>query len=333
MKLLVNIPAFNEETTISRVVSLVPREIPGISEVVVQVVDDGSVDGTRALAEEAGAVVISHPRNLGLGMAFHTGIRAALAAGADYFVNIDGDGQFDPRDIPKLIAPLTNEGAHLATCSRFKDASLVPEMPRIKIWGNRLFALIISAVVGQRYWDVSCGFRAFTREALLRLNLRGQYTHTHESFLDLRSRGLPIVEVPLAIRGTREFGGSRVASNLFRYGARSLMIIFRAFRDFQPLKFFSWLAAPFVLASVLLFAISLSRFFSTGTWVKWAAFTAAASMGFAVMLFFLGVVSEMLDRIRFNTEEILYFERSQVYDRKARRDTPSPTPNQDPKGP
>src|SRR5438067_307422 len=244
MKLVVTIPALNEEKTIAQVVHGVPRKIPGIDEVEVIVVNDGSTDRTADEASNAGALVVNLHNRPGLGKVFGTGFERAMRRGADIIVNIDGDGQFDPADIAKLVQPILDEEADFVTCSRFADASLRPTMPTVKFWGNRAVTSIINWVCGGTcFTDVSCGFRAFNREAAYRLTLFGRFTYTQETFIDLFSKGLRIVEVPLKVRGVREHGKSRVASNLWKYATNSLPIILRAMRDIQPLKVFGGISA------------------------------------------------------------------------------------------
>ena len=126
MKLVVTIPALNEEKTIAQVISGIPRDIDGISETEVIVVNDGSTDRTPEIAERAGAIVVTLRGRPGLGTVFRTGLERAMRRGADIIVNIDGDGQFDPKDIRKLVMPLLADEADFATCSRFSDPALRP---------------------------------------------------------------------------------------------------------------------------------------------------------------------------------------------------------------
>jgi len=235
MKLVVTIPALNEEKTIAQVVRGVPRDIPGVSETEVIVLNDGSTDRTAPEAVAAGALVITLKGGGGLGTVFRTGLERAMRRGADIIVNIDGDGQFNPADIRKLVQPLLDDRADFVTCSRFADPALRPTMPIAKYWGNHLVTGIINWICGGTdFTDVSCGFRGFTREAAYRLTLFGRYTYTQETFIDLFSKGVRMVEVPLKVRGVREHGKSRIASNLWKYATNSFPIIVRAMRDIQP---------------------------------------------------------------------------------------------------
>jgi glycosyltransferase involved in cell wall biosynthesis len=316
MKLIVTIPALNEEKTIGQVVRGVPRDIQGIDETEVIVVNDGSDDATAEVAAAAGATVIHLPGGGGLGHVFRTGFEQAMRRGADIVVNIDGDGQFNPADIRRLIAPIIEDRADFVTCSRFADPALQPLMPPVKYYGNQIVTGIINWICGGTdFTDVSCGFRAFNREAACRLTLFGRYTYTQETFIDLFAKGLRIVEVPLQVRGVREHGKSRVASSIFKYATNALPIILRAMRDIQPLKFFGGIAIFFGLLGLL------SGGFMTYWYLRWGRTQPYQSLiqvaGVFIMLsFLLGVLAllaDMMGRQRRITEELLYLARRRAY--------------------
>lgn len=306
--LLVVVPCLNEEKTVAGVVSGIPRQVDGFREVDILVIDDGSSDATASSAREAGADVLRHSSNRGLGVTFGEAVGEALARGAHVMVHIDGDGQFDPADIPRLVEPIVSEQAHMVTASRFMDPELIPEMPAIKRWGNRAVAAIIRLLTGKRYYDVSCGFRAFSRETLLRMNLFGQFTYTQESFLDLTFKNLNILEVPVKVRGVREFGNSRIASSIPRYAARSLKIMLRAFISYRPFRFFAAIAlVSFTLGFGALGFLGV-HYFRTGAFSPhiWAGFVGGSFcfLGFTTLV--TGLIGDMLVRMRMNQEEILY---------------------------
>src|SRR5690606_29841681 len=129
----------------------------------------------------------------GVGVAFHTALRYAINNGADFIATLDADGQFNPADIPKLVAPVFAGDADFSTASRFKDPALVPEgMTAIKLWGNRMMSRLISRLARQKFYDVSCGMRCYNRRAMLSLNLMGEFTYTQEVFLNLAFKRLVI---------------------------------------------------------------------------------------------------------------------------------------------
>lgn len=308
MKLVIQIPAFNEEESIGQVLDRMPSAIAGIDEIQVLVVDDGSRDRTVELARAGGAVVVSHQQNRGVGAAFRTGVAKATDLDADIIVTIDADGQFNPDDIPRLIAPIIAGEADFVTASRFMDATLIPEMPAAKKWGNDFMARWVSTMIRQRFYDVSCGFRAYSRNAFLRLNLLGDFTYTHEVFLTLAFSELAIKEVPVQVRGVREHGQSRVASNLWHYGWRTASIILKTYRDYRPLRFFSRIGLAMGGIGFLFFLFLMSVKMRTGMFTphKWSGFMAGACVGTGMILFLVGVVAEMLDRIRNSADEALF---------------------------
>jgi len=197
--------------------------------------------------------------------------------------------------------------ASAATASGVPAPALGPEMPWVKKWGNRRVANLVNARTGHRYSDVSCGYRAYTREALLRLTVYHSFTYTHETFLDLAAKRVPIAEVPLAVRGTREHGKSKIASSVLRYGVRTAKIMLYTYRDQKPLALCGALALPFALAGVVLLAWSFLHFRDQGVWLKWAAFVGGASMGVGVLTLFFGFMADIATRLRKNQEEMLYW--------------------------
>lgn len=307
-QLIIQIPALNEEKSIGRVLAALPRELPGVASIRVVVVDDGSSDGTAELAREAGAIVVSHVKNRGVGAAFRTGLAKATELGADIVVTMDADGQFNPDDIPKLVAPILEGRAEFVTASRFLDPALVPEMPWAKRWGNDFMARWVSSITHLNFKDVSCGFRAYSKNAYLRLNLLGDFTYTHEVFLTLAFAEMSIEEVPVVVRGVREHGKSRVASNLFHYGWRTATIILKTYRDYRPLKFFSKIAAALGVVGLGFMLFLLSVKIRTGVFTphKWSGFAGAAFLGAGMAMFLAGIMAEMLDRIRASADETLY---------------------------
>ena len=318
LHLLVAMPALNEEATIARVINAIPRDIEGIGHLDVLVVNDGSTDRTVELAIEAGADVVSHPESRGVGAAFHTALAYAVNKQVDLLVTIDSDGQFNPADIPKIAIPVVEGQADFVTASRFKDAELVPEMPWIKKWGNRQMSRLISRLTGQEFHDVSCGMRCYGRRALVNLNLLGKFTYTQEVFLNLAFKGMRIAEVPIPVRGVREVGKSRVASNLWQYAINTSMIIFRAYRDFHPLRFFGGLSLALGIPGLLLcvylgiYYLAYNQF----TGAKWAGFTGGTLLVLSLLLLLMGVLGDMLHRHRVYLEELLA--RARTEDRSER---------------
>ncbi len=318
MKLVVTVPAYNEQETIGQVISDIPKQIAGIDDIKVVVIDDGSRDNTAKIAEQSGAAVFSFGHNKGLGAAFSQGIRIALGLGADIIVNIDADGQFDARDIARLVEPILQNKADMVTASRFADPSLVPEMPWVKKWGNRRVANIVNSLCGLEMKDVSCGFRAYKRDAALRVTLLGGHTYTHEVILDMAFRGLRIVEVPVRVQGVRKFGRSKVASNVIVYGWRSLCIMLRAFRDYRPMLVFGGISMVFLAMAAICGGFVMIHYFRTGAFSPYVfvAFMAAGFGFIALICYITALLAGMLNRLRILADEQLFLLRKNEYDKK-----------------
>lgn len=318
MKLCILIPAYNEEDTISEIIQRIPNTFDGIDETVILVVDDGSSDDTVSKAVAAGAFVVSHPHNRGVGGAFNSGLTRALELGADIMVNIDADGQFSPDEIPLLIAPILAGQADFVVGDRFTQPGgsiLKPQyMASLKFWGNKQMSRLISMLTNQQFNDVSCGFRAYSKEAMLHMNLTGKFTYTQETFLDLANKDIGIMSIPVSVTyySNRK---SRVAHNIWVYFYRTVNIILRAYRDYRPLRFFTGLGAvPFVIGMIA-GAYTLIHYFRTGniTPYKSLGLIGLYLVSLAFVLWIIGILADMFVRVRLYQEQILYHEKKRRY--------------------
>ncbi len=235
MHLRVQIPAYNEAATlaaVTREVTAAARELLAPSDrLTVLVVDDGSTDSTQAicaqlLTTQAELAVLRNPSRIGLGASFRIGVNDALRSDVDVLAHFDADGQFDAAELGAIVRPVRDARFDLVIGTRFLDPLRRPEMPLVRRWGNAGVAWVVSSLAGRRFTDVSCGFRAFSRRALTTLNLRGDFTYTHESILQACFAGLAIDEVAVTA-GRRRFGDSRLASSSLVYGLRAGRIIAR----------------------------------------------------------------------------------------------------------
>lgn len=315
MKLIIIIPAFNEEKTIAQVIQEIPRNIEGIDELRVLVIDDGSTDNTAKEAENAGALVVSHTKNEGLGIAFSTGIKEALKQGVDIIVNIDADGQFDSKDIPKLVKPILEKKAEMVAGSRFENKDSIVAIPRFKRWGNRAFTSLINILTRQHFTDTQSGFRSYSREAILRLNLFGRFTYTQEVFLDLVNKGLKIEQMPIKVRYYKE-RQAKISSSLLGYFLRTIVIILRTFRDYKPLVFFGIPGVTVFGAGIMFWLYSFIYWlihYQT-TPVRMYFFIGLGLLIFGFLLIILALIADMLKRIRQNQEEILYKLKKKEYE-------------------
>ena len=319
MKILIAIPAYNEQETLTDVLRVLPDEISGAGSIATLVVDDGSTDGTADAARAGGAALICHERNEGVGRAFQAAVEEALRRGVDAMVTIDADGQFDARQIPELVAPIIEGEADLVTGSRFQRSTRPEGMPLAKYLGNRMVAGLLRFLTGVGLSDVSCGFRTYSREALLHLNLFGRFTYTQETILDLSFKGLRIRELPITVkyfRGRR----SRVAGSLSRYAINASKIIVRSIRDFRPLRFFGTLGLAVFSLGLVLDAWVFHHYLNTGSFspYKVVGFSGGALNICGILLAGLGLLADMLGRIRLNQERILYHHKRHALEERQR---------------
>jgi len=312
VKLAVYLPALNEAATVGSLLDSIPADMPGITSLTTIVVDDGSTDGTGEIAKAHGAMVVRHSRNLGTGRAFMSGVQASIAADADIIVSIDADGQFAATDIPRLIAPILRQEADVVLCTRFgPNSQMLGSMPAIKRFGNWLLCRLISMTVGERFTDVSCGFRAFTRAAAIRVDVHSEFEYIHESLLTWRRFGLRVVEVELPVRAQREVGESRIMSNVGYYAWRTLPVLIGAIRDYNPLKFFGSLSLLVFVVAVSLGLFVFVHWLRTGGTIPYTQFI-TVSVGGVLLSMLLGAVALLADliaRLKFQVEEILHASR------------------------
>ncbi len=295
MKLIVNMPGYNEEEKIAETIQRVPRQIDGIDEVLVQVIDDGSKDRTVEEAKRGGAdIIISHDGNRGLGVMFRTMRQSAIDHKADILVNIDADGQFDPEDIKKIIAPVLDKTADIVIADRFSK-STAQNIPFLKDKLNRLGAWLVAKATGKPVIDLTCGFRAHNREAMLRLADPTGFTYTQETIIDAIGKNLKLTWIPVVVT-YHEGRKSRVVKTIWTYVNNSARIIIRAFRDIQPMKFFTVPGVFFMLAAVAWFVVLDGKF----------PLTTLAFFLVGMQFLVFGLIADMIKASRQLNEEILY---------------------------
>jgi glycosyltransferase involved in cell wall biosynthesis len=244
MKLIIQIPAFNEEATIPQALRELPRKLEGITSIETLVIDDGSSDGTVEAAKRAGASHLIQLRtHRGLSAAFTAGIDAALRLGADIIVNTDADNQYAAADIARLIAPIVRGTAEVVIGDRQVGSS--PHMSPLKRILQRMGSWTVSLASGVRVGDVTSGFRAFSREAAMQINVFNPFTYTLETIIQAGNRNLGVQSV--TVRTNPPTRPSRLYSGLGTYVRKSAATIFRVYALYRPLKTF------FAIGSVLMF--------------------------------------------------------------------------------
>jgi glycosyltransferase involved in cell wall biosynthesis len=315
-KLIIYIPAFNEEANIRKVIDGLPASMEGVETMQVLVVDDGSIDRTAELARSSGAQVIVHGKNRGVGAAFHSAVQFALENDADILVGIDADGQFDPAEIPALIHAVLSERADMVVGNRFKSGKPA-NMSRLKYWGNQKVAKMIGAITGQTFQDVSCGFRAYNREALLHLNIFGEFTYTHETILSLMYQGLRVVEHPIKVKYFYD-RKSRVADSVLHYAIQTSKIILRVLLDYRPIRVFGTFGSLCMAIGIgfELFLMTHYVLFGSFTPYKSTGFIGLGFIIFGLLILIIALVADMLNRLRVNQDKLLYQLKRNRYEKK-----------------
>lgn len=314
MKLVVIIPAYNEEKTVAKVIQEVPRNIEGIDRVEVLVIDDGSSDDTRKTAQKAGAdYVVSNPGNRGLAYSFKRGMENALKLKADIIVNIDADFQYNPREIPKLIQPVLNGKAEMVIGNR--QVRNLAHMSIAKKYGNMFLSWALRKLLNNDASDGSSGFRAFSRECALRLNIYSPHTYTHETIIQCALQKMRIAEVPVEFR-KREWGQSRLIRNLFDYVKSAGAAIIRAYFMYSPLKSFMKIGIVVALAGLFFeFRYLWFYFQGQGQGHIQSVILGLVLLIVAVQLAAMGFLGDIIDANRKREEEILYRLKKKEYER------------------
>ncbi|MFQ6018437.1 MAG: glycosyltransferase family 2 protein [Kiloniellaceae bacterium] len=292
IKLIVQIPCYNEEKSIGTTLDALPRSLPGVDDVQWLIIDDGSTDRT---VEEAIARGVDHVVSLnghqGLARAFAAGLEACLAAGADIIVNTDADNQYCAADIPALIQPIIEGQAEMVIGARpIEDiAHFSPVKKLLQRLGSRVVRLASSTDV----IDAPSGFRAFSREAAMRLHVFGEYTYTLETILQAGQKGLRIASVP--VRTNEDMRPSRLIGSIPRYMLRSISTIARIFVTYRPLRLFFPIAAAIFLAGIVL-GVRYLYFISLGEGAGHiqSVILAAALMGIGSFVILFGIIADLI---------------------------------------
>ena len=270
MKIVVSIPAYNEEKNIGNVIQKVKKAMDENKyKYKILVVNDGSRDKTAEIAKKEGAIVYSHERNLGLAETFRTEIEKCLELNPEIIVHIDADDQYLPSEIPKLVKEVEN-GYDLVLGSRFLGT--IEEMPFLKKLGNRTFSKVISSITRRNITDPQTGFRAFTKEVAEKIQINSSYTYTQEQVIRVAKNKFKIKEVPIyfARRGMKT--KSRLMRGPFHYASSAGINLLRVYRDYDPLRFFGRVGLFFIVIGLLIGLILLLQSyilgFPSGFWDK-----------------------------------------------------------------
>lgn len=317
MRLIINMPAYNEEAVIGQTIRNMPRHYTGIDEVLIQVVDDGSTDQTAKIAKEAGAdFVLKHGINRKLGAMFATASENALKEGADIMVNIDADGQFDSKEIQELINPILNNQADMVVGDRFSESS-AKNIPWIKDFFNRLGASLVGSFLNVKTNDITCGFRAHSRETLLRLNTPTGFTYTQETIIDAIGKNLRVLWVPVQVTYFAD-RKSRIVKSAYSFVNNSFRIILKAVRDVRPMKFFGIPGLFLILLSLTVFVGFLFFYFQDFKISPYRNYLLFSAVTFLIGLQFVvfALIADMIKSSRKLTEDLMYLTKKEKYSKK-----------------
>ena len=305
MKLIIQIPCYNEEKTLPVTIRSIPKTFKGIDEVELLVIDDGSTDGTVAVARQEGVHhVVQLTQNKGLAESFTAGIDASLRLGADIIVNTDGDNQYCGEDIQKLINPILSQKADIVIGDRN-----IPDVQHFSFVKKRLQILgswVVRQLSGTSVPDVTSGFRAFSKEAALRLNIISHYTYTLETIIQAGKKNIAVSHV--TVRTNEQLRPSRLFSSIPSYIRKSISAITRIYVTYEPLKIFMGIGL-FIFFTGFFISLRFLFFFirdggAAGHIQSLILSAVLMIVGFQVVM--IGLLSDIISANRRLIEDVLY---------------------------
>lgn len=305
MKLIIQIPCLNEEETLAVTLNELPKQIDGIDEIDILIIDDGSTDKTVRVAKDNGVNhIIKFTNNKGLAEAFNAGIDACLKLGADIIVNTDGDNQYSANDIEKLILPILKKEADIVIGDR--QVNNVQHFSFTKKKLQLLGSWVVKHVSNTEVPDATSGFRAFSKEAALRMNVITKFSYTLETIIQAGKKNLAVAHIP--VQTNEKLRDSRLFKSIPSYLKRSVLTIFRIYTMYEPLKTFIWIGGLIFGAGFLVSLRYLFLKFIMGSGaghIQSLILGAVLLMiGFQVMM--IGLVADLIGGTRRLQEDILY---------------------------
>lgn len=306
MKLIVQIPCYNEEKTLPLVLNLIPKQVPGVDVIETLIMDDGSQDNTIKIAQELGVHhIVRHKRNVGLARNFEDGLNESLRQGADIIVNIDGDNQHPAEEIPRLIQPILDGTHDIVVADR--EVQNIEYFSNLKKFLQKIGSKVVQWASDTDVADAPCGFRAFSREAAMQLNIVNDFSYTTETIIQAGRKKIAITHIPINERqATRK---SRLFRSLGYFVSRSAAGIIRSYTMYRPFK-------VFLISGMVVFTIGTIPYFR----ILYLILTSEQTVGghiqslilgavFIILGFMIAVIGIVADLMAVNrklTEDILY---------------------------
>ncbi len=302
MKLIIQIPCYNEAETLEITLNDLPKHIDGIDEIEYLIINDGSKDNTVEVAKNWGVNhVVSFKKNKGLAKGFMAGIDACLMNGADIIVNTDADNQYCGDDIETIVRPILDGKADIVIGERPIDQTehfswLKKKLQHFGSW-------VVRKASGTKIPDAPSGFRAYSREAALQLNLVNEYTYTLEQIVQAGRTGIPIMSVPIKTNG--ELRPSRLFHSMFGYIKKSMVTIVRAYLMYKPMRFFTFLGIlPFTIGFAIGLRYIVRLFMGIASGNVQSLILCSLLIMIAVMIWVLGMMADVISANRKISQEV-----------------------------
>ena len=312
-KLLIQIPCYNEQNTLPEVLNDLPKEIEGIHEIIVQIIDDGSADDTIKVAESYNVnFILKHPKNRGLAAAFKTGVNNALKLKVDYLVNTDGDNQYCGADIEKMVMIAIKQDADLVIgCRPIKNHK---EFSFTKKILQGIGSWVLRKISGTDIKDAASGFRVYSKKSLLNINIYSEFSYCMETLIQLGFLNMKILGVDISVnKKTRE---SRLFKNIFQYVFMQTKTIVNILLLYRSHLIFSFLSIFSMLLSFSLFFryFYLVNYFNAPSDSFWPSIIVASILFLiSIVLYFFGIIASLTSANRVLLEEVLYRNRERAH--------------------
>lgn len=303
MKLIIQIPCLNEEETLPLVLRELPTHLPGVDTIETLIIDDGSTDATVEVALQEGVDhIVSHPRNLGLARAFQTGLDTCLQLGADIIVHTDADNQYPSHYIAQLVEPIVARRAEMVIGAR--PIASIPHFSPFKKLLQGVGSWVVRTASGTDVPDTTSGFRAYSRDFVLRYQSLTRFSYTLETIIMAGQMGMTILHVPIDVNDpTRE---SRLHKGSFHFVRRQAATIVRLYAFYEPLKTFFYIALPFLLIGLGLLMRFAIRYLGGGVGLVQSVSIGIGMLVISVFIIAFGVLADIINKHRMLTEETLY---------------------------